>query len=543
LLSTQSAATSEWHGRKGPPECSSTSIQPLRLATVPHRLCEPPRLCQRIERCRRRLRRGARTRNNTSGAFFILKISLIAILEGFSTLAVEVIAIRLATPVAGSSMTLTGVMLGIVLFALSAGYWRGGELSSKKDGSRIQTAVARNLLAAGTIYAALSFPLEAKLLEKLLDGGLTLGLAIGMTATVLFVLPVYLASQTVPMLAELTNTEGKAGKASGKILFFSTLGSVAGGILTPIFLFPTVGVRASTYVVCGLLVGGAGMVMAGRVRHRSLISVTTFLAAVSLARAVNQGNYRFSFDSPHQSIRIVEEKDAGGRVRRVMYLNGGRASGIYADTGQTSFRYVREADQALAASRSESVLAVGAAGFTFPRDAAGMPFVKQVDAVDVDSEVLRIAEQHFLLAPVPQKVRFFPLSARGALRQFRQQGRRYGLTLLDAYSGRGIPEELLTIEFFSEVRSVSDRVAANIIMDPEAESEFARNVLASFRQVFGHVWVKDTDPNADSDVSNVMVTNWDLGGSAEWHGQGRIYTDDRNSGDRDHVKMMWDPTD
>jgi hypothetical protein len=153
--------------------------------------------------------------------------------------------------------------------------------------------------------------------------------------------------------------------------------------------------------------------------------------------------------------------------------------------------------------------------------------------------VLSIAEQHFLLAPVPPKVRFFPRSARGALRQFREQGRRYGFTLLDAYSGRGIPEELLTIEFFSDVLTVSNRVAANIIMDAEAESDFARNVLASFRRVFGRVWIKDLDPNGDSYTSNVMVTNWDLDGSVEWNGQGRIYTDDRNSGDRDHVKMMW----
>ena len=64
------------------------------------------------------------------------KIWIVAFLEGFSTLAVEVIAIRLAIPVAGSSMTLTGVMLGVVLLALSAGYWRGGELSSALSVSR-----------------------------------------------------------------------------------------------------------------------------------------------------------------------------------------------------------------------------------------------------------------------------------------------------------------------------------------------------------------------------------------------------------------------
>ena len=90
--------------------------------------------------------------------------------------------------------------------------------------SRTRKALTRNLLLAGAIYAAVSFPFEALLLEKMLGLELDLGLAIGLMAAVLFVLPVYLASQTVPMLAELINSEGKAGKASGKILFFSTSG-------------------------------------------------------------------------------------------------------------------------------------------------------------------------------------------------------------------------------------------------------------------------------------------------------------------------------
>ena len=469
----------------------------------------------------------------------ILKISLVAFVEGFSTLAVEVIAIRLAIPVVGSSMTLTGVMLGVVLFALSAGYWRGGELSSRWDERRIRSAIARNLFIAGAIYAALSFPAEAVLLEKALDAGLSLALGIGVTAIALFVLPVYLASQTVPLLAELTNTEGKAGKASGKILFFSTLGSVAGGIITPIFLFPHLGVRVSTYVVCALLAAASGLIALGRIGLRAGISAAALVSAVILARWFSpQEPARFSFDSPHQSIRVVDRKSTDGRVERVMFLNGGLASGIYTDNGETSFTYVRAVDQALAATRAESVLAIGAAGFTFPRDASALPFVKRVDAVDVDASELRIAERYFLIRPLPSGVRFYPLSARDALRQFRKEKRRYGFTLLDAYSGKGIPDELLTAEFLSEVQAVSERTAANFIFDREADSDFAHNLLASFRKVYGVAWIKDVNPG-DSDLTNYLVTNWDVGGSAAWKGTGEIYTDDRNSADRDHVKMMW----
>jgi predicted membrane-bound spermidine synthase len=461
-------------------------------------------------------------------------------MEGFSTLAVEVIAIRLAIPVVGSSMTLTGVMLGVVLFALSAGYWRGGELSSRWDSSQTRTALMRNLLVAGVIYAAVSFPFEALLLDKVLGWEIGLGPAIGLVATLLFVPPVYLASQTVPMLAELINSEGKAGNATGAVLFFSTIGSVAGGILTPVWLFPALGVRASTYVVCALLLAAAGIMAVGHIRPAVIAGALGAVAAIVwVARiAASPEAALYAFDSAHQSIRVTEETARDERVERVLWMNGGRASGIYVDDGETSFSYVREAGNALRATGSSRVLVIGAAGFTFPRDASRLPFVAQVDAVDVDPVVLRIAEERFLRARVPSKVRFLPLSARFALRQCRREGRRYGFTFVDAYSGKGIPDELLTVEFVGDLAAVSDCVAANVIMDREMESAYARNVLASFRAAFGRVWVKDVRPG-DDDLTNIMVTNRAFDGSAEWTGEGRVYRDNRNTADRDHVEMFW----
>jgi hypothetical protein len=97
---------------------------------------------------------------------------------------------------------------------------------------------------------------------------------------------------------------------------------------------------------------------------------------------------------------------------------------------------------------------------------------------------------------------------------------------------------LLTVEFFADVRGVSDRVAANVIMDQDVESVFARNVLASFRQAFGRVWIKHVRPE-DEDLTNIMVTNTEMAGSVEWTGTGNLYTDNRNTADRDHVELVW----
>jgi hypothetical protein len=469
-----------------------------------------------------------------------VQIWLIAAMEGFSTLAVEVIAIRLAIPVVGSSVTLTGVMLGIVLFALSAGYWRGGALSARWDKAQIRSALARNLFAAAVLYGALAFPWEAILLEKLLDQGLALPLAIGTMAVLLFLVPIYLASQTVPMLAEMINTEGKAGKASGKVLFYSTLGSVAGGIVTPVWLFPSIGVARSTYVVCGVL-GAIAVALAIDCVRKAKIAAwgAAALVAVSAAHAAAApGSALYSFDSAYQSIRIVEEKADSGRMARVLIMSGSRSSGIYADNGKTSFEYVRAAEKALGEVRPERTLVIGAAGFTFPRDVANLASVRQVDAVDVDPTLKNIAERHFLKQPLPAKVRFLPLSARYAVRKLRADGARYGFTFVDAYFGMGIPDELVTVEFFRDVRLISEHTAANIVMDRTMDSAFARNLLASFRAAFGEAWVQDVRPG-DDELTNILVTSWPASGSTQWNGRGELYRDDRNSADRDHVELVW----
>jgi spermidine synthase len=465
---------------------------------------------------------------------------IIAFIEGFSTLAVEVIAIRLAIPVVGSSITLTGVMLGVVLLGLSAGYWRGGALSARWNRSKTQTALARNLLIAALLYGALAFPLEAPLLEKLLDWGLALPLAIGTTAVLLLLAPVYLASQTVPMLAELINTEGHAGKASGRVLFFSTLGSVAGGVVTPVWLFPSIGVTWSSHLVCGLL---AAVAFAIAVRRISVLrTVGLGCAALVLVLAaqllVRPPNTLYAFDSPYQSISVVEEGAAHQRLQRILLMSGSRSSGVYADDAETSFEYVLAAEKAMGEVRAESVLVIGAAGFTFPRDAARLRGVRQVDAVDVDSVVLPVAEKQFLKQPLPAKVRFLPLSARYAVRKLRKDGARYGFTFVDAYFGRGIPDELVTVEFFKDLRPLSEHTAMNVIMDRDMESDFALNLLTSFREAFGSVWVKDVKPG-EADLTNVLVTSWAVDGSAIWAGAGTAYHDDKSSADRDHVRMVW----
>jgi hypothetical protein len=166
--------------------------------------------------------------------------------------------------------------------------------------------------------------------------------------------------------------------------------------------------------------------------------------------------------------------------------------------------------------------------------------VRLVDAVDVDPIVKDIAERSFLKQRLPSKVRFLPLSARYAVRKLRKDGEHYGFALVDAYFGKGIPDELVTVEFFKDLQLVAEHTAANVQMDPAMDSAFAKNVLASFRKAFGAVWVKDVrSKREDSDLINFLVTSWPASGSVAWNGSGNAYRDDRNTADRDHVDLVW----
>jgi hypothetical protein len=334
----------------------------------------------------------------------------------------------------------------------------------------------------------------------------------------------------------LTNDEGKAGKASGKVLFFSTLGSVAGGIVTPVWLFPSIGVAHSGYVVTGLLATAACVMAIGQSRmpQTAGAGAATLLLAFGASLLGGPEHDLYHFDSAYQTIRIVEEKG-----ERVMLMSGGRSSGIFVDSGETSFATVRVVTKLVKETKARNLLVIGAAGFNLPRDASAFPEMEHIDAVDVDPAVKEIAETQFLKHPLPPKVRFLPLSARYAARKLGHEGRHYEFAFLDAYFGRGIPEELATVEFFQDVRRISDRVAANVIMDRDLESDFARNLLLSFRQAFGRVWVIDAKPGDDY-ISNMLVTSWPAPDAVEWNGTGHTYRDDSNTADRDRVRLIWD---
>lgn len=188
---------------------------------------------------------------------FILYI--VAFLEGFTTLSVEIMSIRNSVAIVGSNSISTSIILGIILLALSYGYYRGGVFASQNKPEAIKKKIYQNLLIASIFYTFVSFPLENQLLSYLLSLNIGYFLPIFIGVSVLFILPVFLASQTIPLLSELIDDDKKA-VIIGKLLFFSTVGSFMGSVVTSLVFFSYIGVEKSI-VMNGLILAMLALVI------------------------------------------------------------------------------------------------------------------------------------------------------------------------------------------------------------------------------------------------------------------------------------------
>ena len=166
----------------------------------------------------------------------------------------QIIAIRSATPIIGSSIILTSVFIGIILLALSAGYYTGGIISSRLSRKQLVWTLFAYLIFAGLYYLFITFGVEQDLLVSVLTYTDSYVLTLFIVAVCLFLVPVFIASQTLPFLTELIPEQSK-GKAAGQILFASTIGSFFGSVLTSIVLFEVWGVLLTSIVVAVSLLG------------------------------------------------------------------------------------------------------------------------------------------------------------------------------------------------------------------------------------------------------------------------------------------------
>jgi spermidine synthase len=413
---------------------------------------------------------------------------------GASSLGIEIAAARLLAPYFGASTIVWANTIGVVLVALSAGYWFGGRYADRHPHLR---GLCLLVLAAAVLIALIPFAARPFLgfsvdaFETVSVGGFA-GSLFGVL--VLVAVPVTLLGAAAPWAVRLAVGELKSsGEVVGRLYAISTAGSLIGTMVSALLLIPLLGTQRTFLVFASAL----ALVAALGVGRRGLLVPLSLLAVLAVPvgtiKGDADGRVLFEAETTHQYARVIEREDG----TRVLELNEGQAvhslyrPGSYLTGDYWDGHLVLQAAASRRPPRRIAILGNAAGtvarsfGHFFPRTA--------VDAVEIDSELTGLGRRYFDLRN--PRMRTFAEDARPWLE--RSAG-GYDAIMVDAYRQPYIPFYLATREFFELTR---DRLAPGGLVvvnvgHPEGARELervlGRTMAAAFPRVLRYP-VEDTN--------------------------------------------------
>jgi spermidine synthase len=415
-------------------------------------------------------------------------LPLLVFVVGTGSLGAEIAAVRLLAPYFGASTIVWANTIGIVLVALSIGYWLGGRLADRRPHMRGLCLLA---LAAAGLLALVPFAADP-LLDVAVDAldEISAGAFLGslFAVLVLVAVPVLLLGAVSPYAIRLAVSKvEEAGTVAGRLYALSTAGSLAGTLVSALLLIPLVGTRR-TFLIFALAIALIAVWGLRPVRRYALapaaIAALIALPVGTLKAEADGGRVIHEAETEYQYARVLEYPDG----HRTLELNEGQA--------QHSVYYP---ERVLTGDVWDGHLVLGFAAFDQPPrrvailgNAAGttsrayeefFPGTR-VDGVEIDAELSEIGREYFEMDN--PRLHLYHEDARPFLRRIDAD---YDQISVDAYRQPYIPFYLTTVEFFETARDRLRPGGALVVNagHPEGQDDLEKVLTATIREVFPHV--------------------------------------------------------
>ena len=440
------------------------------------------------------------------------KIEAAVFLSGALVMVFEIVGSRIVSPFLGASTYIWTSLIGVILGALSVGYWLGGRMADK--GPR-ESVLASVLFIAGGLVSVTILLKDAVLFFA---SELPVGLEIrSIVAAILLFAPASVAFGFVTPYAirlRIASIED-AGKTVGRLYSLSTVGSIVGTFAGGFFLIPFVGSVRTLYLIAGLLFLLGMTVAAVRTSTVRVASVIVFVLGIAVSEgsryAVASMGMLEDIDTEYARVQVLQVTDpkTQRQMRAIATDPFFWQSAIYTDTGESAFQYGNFYDLLPVVKPNFSrTLTIGGAGYIFPsRYVRTYPNAK-IDVAEIDPQMTEIARKYFNLAE-DQRLRIYHEDGCAFLN--RSPSCVYDAVLIDAFASMfSTPFQLTTVESVRHIDRVltpDGVVMMNVgsaIAGPS--SGFLHAELATYKAVFPFVYIFKVDPkHADEDLQNVVV--------------------------------------
>ncbi|GAB6057689.1 fused MFS/spermidine synthase [Desulfonatronum parangueonense] len=431
---------------------------------------------------------------------------------GAVVMILELTGSRLMAPFLGTSLVVWTGLIGVVLAALSIGYWWGGRLA---DRGPTMARLAWIVFAAGALIG-LTALIQGPVLRLLQAHVSNLHLGVLLGTVILFAPASILLGMIAPFAVKMKLASLEhSGAVVGRMYALSTIGSILGTFMAGFVLLSFFG---SLSIL--LFLGAVMTLLAMALAPRSGLAVkSAFLVLVALGAmlhvqyktALAEQGY-IDMDTTYNRIIVARAmEETTGRHLLVMSTGPGwLQSAMYSDDplelALPYTRFFRLAEVYVPDFRR--VLMVGGGGYSFPKYLMQTREDLDLDVVEIDPAFTALAKSYFHFTP-DDRVAVHHLDARRYLNRLHQP---YDVIILDAFSSHySIPFQLTT-------RQAMQRMSANLEDDGVVlvnlisavsgdQGRFLRALLATMESVFAQVNVYPvSDPDNDTLVQNIVLS-------------------------------------
>lgn len=410
-----------------------------------------------------------------------LLLFIIVLISGYVGLALELLAMRQVVPYLGNDTIIASIIIGIILIFLSIGYYASGKINVKKIG--IRQKIIKNFVIStififfGTSYVFL--PYYFKVFEYI---GITNRILQTFSFSLLLLAtPSYLLAQTTPLISNYFS-KNLSGKMTGRMLFYGTIGSFGGSILTTLLIMPFFGVNYA--VMFNIFLITVAILILNN-RNRIEIYIVSFLFLIitfMFNNSIIERKIGILSNNEYSTIKVI-----GDNTSKIMMVNNSYSSKT-SKNRNSMFEYIKYINNNFISTIShgtpKDILILGAGGFTIGID----DNYNNYTYVDIDRSLLEISEKYFLQKNLEANKKFVAKDARNFLKN---SDKKYDLIVLDTYSNAlDIPTHLITAEYFNSVKNnlkVDGIMVANIVASANFEDKFSIIIDNTMRSIFKNI--------------------------------------------------------
>lgn len=414
---------------------------------------------------------------------------------------VEIASTRVLSPYLGTTIFIWAAVIAFVLGALSLGYYIGGLLADRYQNKK-QLSYILLMAAIGTLI----IPFLGKIIgESTLE--LPLAIASVISATILVPASIFYGMVS-PFAIKLVSEKNKEGKSAGAIFAISTLGSIAGALVTAFILIPNIQV-SHIFILATALMLVAALLIRRKALERQYLAICIIISILTITTSYSlpvSGNIVASFDSEYQHITIVDIMYNKENIRWLI-LDNFYSSGEKRENNEPAFEYVKtnRLGYELIANPKKALI-IGVAGGTQVEDLKRTFPNLTVYGVDIDKKAVETGKI-FLSLKEDNRTNIIINDARRYLKTTEIE---FDVTIIDVYRGKAnIPYHLVSREFVSELKlrlKQDGVVVINLISKIEnKEMNTFKLIYNTYKAEFRNLVAIPTKKEKLDEVQNIII--------------------------------------